>query len=343
MTSEAQFESISAAIQDAAQTTEAVLPPELMQWVIGGVRRAPHVLRLPILTCEAAEGDPAQAAPVAAAWHLLYCAAHLLDDVEDGATERPADAHRMTNWGTALIFVAQRLLVRAARWGLPAGRVLALVDAFATSSLHICIGQDADLAVLPGAILDLPAYWRVVSAKAGEPFALACRAGALLGAQPEREIDIYSRYGYHLGILMQLGDDLRAVWQPRNRADLNTAGRTLPVVYAYAAAAPAEQVALQGLLRRAPDDPAALRALQAALVATRSTAESGAAVRPAGTAIEGLPEPAMSAVHYLALHAVRRRDLAREVLLSLLRPSTAQHELLELLDKIFPALSTISP
>ena len=41
-------------------------------------------LHLPGLCCQAACGEPQHAISVAVAWVLLYTAAHLLDDVEDG-------------------------------------------------------------------------------------------------------------------------------------------------------------------------------------------------------------------------------------------------------------------
>ncbi|MCK4471768.1 MAG: hypothetical protein KAW49_08275, partial [Anaerolineae bacterium] len=57
----------------------------VLRWVSDCARAQPASLRLPLLVCEATGGNPAHAIPVAAAWHLLHCAAHLLDDLADEA------------------------------------------------------------------------------------------------------------------------------------------------------------------------------------------------------------------------------------------------------------------
>jgi len=304
---------VCATIEEAWRADGASLPSALLRWATDAARLSPF-LRLPLLTCEATGGDPAYAIPVAAAWHLLHCAAALLDDVEDQALEVPLDPARVVNWATALTFAAQLLLRRPARWGLPAALALALSEAFNSASLRVCAAQDADLVAGPEGDLSLDDYWRIAGAKGGEPLALACRAGAMLGTRPQTEVDIYATFGYHLGVLVQLGDDLHALWAPRGRGDLTTAGRTLPVVYALTVALPDARVRLHSLLRRAPDDPAALCELQAAL------ANQGA-------------------LHYVTLQAGKQHHLAREALLSAARPAVAQHELIKLLDAAFPAVA----
>nr|HID12613.1 hypothetical protein [Anaerolineae bacterium] len=295
------LDSVCAAIEEVQRADGASLPSGLLRWVTDAARQSPF-LRLPLLTCQATGGDPAQAIPVAAAWHLLHCAAALLDDVEDQALEPPLNPARAVNWATALTFAAQLLLLRSARRGLPAAQTLALSEAFNTASLRICAAQEADLAAGPEGLvlseaegdLSLDDYWRIAGAKGGEPLALACRAGAMLGAQPQTEVDIYATFGYHLGILVQLGDDFRALWTPRGRGDLTTAGRTLPVVYALTVASPDARARLHSLLRRAPDDPAASAELQTRL-------------------------SDLGALHYLTLQAGRQHHLAREALLSAAR------------------------
>ena len=314
MTPDAFLDSVCAAIEEVWQTDGDSLPSALLCWVTDAARQSPQFLHLPLLTCEATGGDPAHAIPIAAAWHLLHCAAHLLDDVEDQALEPPLDPARVVNWATTLTFAAQLLLLRSARWGVSTDRVLALSQTFNAASLCICAAQDADLAAGQEGNLSLDDYWRIAGAKGGAPLALACRAGAMLGTQPQTEVDIYATFGYHLGVLMQLGDDLHALWTPRGRGDLSTAERTLPVVYALTVASSEARTLLHLLLHRAPDDPAALRELQSVLAD-------------------------LGALHYLTLQAGKQHHLAREALLSAARPVVAQYELLKLLDVIFPAVA----
>lgn len=314
MTPDAFLDSVCAAIEEAWRADSDSPPSALLRWATDAARQSPQFLRLPLLTCEATGGDPAHAVPIAAAWHLLHCAAHLLDDVEDQALEPPLDPARVINWATALTFAAQLPLLHPARWGLPAARVLALSQAFNAASLRICAAQDTDLAAGPKGNLSPDDYWRIAGTKGGEPLALACRAGAMLGTQPQTEVDIYATFGYHLGVLVQLGDDLHALWTPRGRGDLITAGRTLPVVYALTVASSEVRTLLLSLLRRAPDDPVALGELQSVLAD-------------------------LGVLHYLTLQAGKHHHLAREALLSAARPAVAQYELLKLLDAVFPAVA----
>ena len=292
----------------------------VLRWVSNCARAQPASLRLPLLTCEATGGDTAHTIPVAAAWQLLHCAAHLLDDVADEACPslEPAQA---VNAAVTLIFLAQVSLTTLRQSHIKPERVVALVAAFNTATARMALGQAADLA-WDEQTATLDDYWRVAGAKTGEFFALACRAGAMLGKQPQAEVDIYATFGYHLGVLVQLGDDFRALWTPRGRGDLTTAGRTLPVVYALTVAPSETRTRLHTLLRCIPDDPVALCELQAAL-ADPSTGSG----------------QALGALHYLTVQAGRQHHLAREALLSLARPAVAQHELSRLLDAAFPAVA----
>ncbi|MDY6876283.1 MAG: polyprenyl synthetase family protein [Chloroflexota bacterium] len=296
----------------------------VLRWATDAARLSPF-LRLPLLCCQAAGGDPAHAIPVATAWHLLHCAAHLLDDLADEARPslEPAQAVNVAvtlvflaqavNAAVTLVFLAQVSLTTLRHSQVEPERVVALVEVFNTTTAHMALGQAADLA-WDEETATLDDYWHIAGAKTGEFFGLACRAGAMLGTQPQSEVDIYATFGYHLGVLVQLGDDFRALWTPRGRGDLTTAGRTLPVVYALTVASSEARTLLHSLLRRAPDDPAALRELQAVLAD-------------------------LGALHYLTLQAGKQHHLAHEALLSSARPAVAQHELLELLDAAFPAVA----
>lgn len=299
----------------------------LLGWVNDHASTQP-ALRLPLLSCEAAGGDPIRAIPVSAAWHLLHCAAHLLDDVVDEAP-LSLETGQAVNAAVTLIFLAQVSLTTlcttivscASESAVEAERVVALVHTFNTATARMAEGQGADLA-WDEETATLDDYWRVAGAKTGEFFALACRAGAMLGTDDQTEIDLYATFGYHLGMLVQLGDDLQALWRPRGRDDLITASRTLPVVYALTVAPPETRTHLRALLRRALEDPVALRELQAHL-ADHPLAEG---------------EP-MGALHYLTLQACWQHHLARKALLSSTQPTVGQHELIQLLDSAFPAVA----
>lgn len=285
---------------------------EILAWAKHAARTHPGYLRLPFLTCQAAGGDPTEAIPVAAAWHLFYCAAHLVDDVADHAA-LPLPPSQTINAAFGLTFLAQLSLATLGSNQAHAERVLKLMDLFNHAAVRVVEGQARDLAWdQQKATID--DYWHMVGDKTAEWFALACRAGALCGAQPDG-IDIYGTFGYHLGVLIQLNDDLNALWQPRGPGDLTTIDRTLAVVYGLTVAPPPTHQRLLDLLP--------LAAVDTALEELRSLLDD------------------LGAVHYLTLQAGYQYMLARDPILSLARPDPAHLELLTILDSVFPLDSTL--
>ena len=266
-------------------------------------------LLLPILCCEAAGGDEDQATAVAAAWFLLYLAAKILDDVEDDDT-------RLTPWSaigvpqainaaTGLIFAAPLALARLPRMGIDRELALFLLEDFNRTTLRMCAGQQADLT--EGSHLCLERYFWIAGAKSGEFFALACRAGALLGTD---KVAPYSEFGYNLGVLIQMCDDFEGLWNPQGRRDLAAGKRTLPVIYALAVAPPGVRERLERLLVKAIGEQ------EAEEQARRIITELGAP-------------------HYLLIEAQIRRQRAEAALRSTGRPSPAYHQLMALLNGHF--------
>jgi len=212
-------------------------------------RHTPFLL-LPVLCCQAAGGDEHQATAVAAAWFLLYLAAKVLDDVEDeDALQSPwyaVGVPQAINAATGLIFASQLALAYLPRMGVGREFAFFLIEDFNRTILRMCAGQHADLA--EASISSLECYLRIAGARSGQFFALACRAGALLGTN---EVASYSEFGYNLGVLIQICDDFEGVWNPRGRSDLMAGKRTLPVIYALTVAPPSIRTRLERLLAKA--------------------------------------------------------------------------------------------
>lgn len=300
------------------EASPATLPDSLRVWVLDAAGHSVY-LSLPLLACEAAGGDGGAAVPVAAAWHLFHAGAHLLDDVVDGAVPG-LDRAQTLNATVALTFLAQLSLATLRQSRVPAERILDLITAFNATALAMSAGQASDLAWEDGAALD--AYWSIAAAKSGAFFALACRAGAMLGVEPEAETVCYERFGAHFGMLLQVSDDLRAVWRPRGRGDLLTLGRTLPIVYARAMAPPETEARLRDLVPRVPDDAVALAEVQELLKDPKL-----------------LGEHALSVLHYVTVRAGIHYQKARAALRATSRRDVAQIGLLLLLDRVMPALA----
>jgi geranylgeranyl pyrophosphate synthase len=272
-------------------------------------------LLLPILCSRAAGGGENQAIVVAAAWFLLYLAAKVFDDIEDGdfnfAPWSIIGEPQAINAATGLIFASQLALTHLTKMGVREELVLLLIEDFNRTTLKMCSGQKADL---EGGELTFERYFKVIGEKSGEFFSLACRARALLGTD---EVAPFSDFGYNLGVIIQIMDDFEGVWNPNGRSDLEAGRRTLPVIYALSVAPPSLRIQLVELLKEAEIDP---------------KAEDGA--RRIITEL-GAPQ-------YMMIEAQIRRMRAEEALRSVGGDFQAHRKLIELLDLVMPITGGIS-
>ncbi len=83
---------------------------------------------------------------------------------------------------------------------------------------------------------EIQRYWQIVAAKSGAFFELGCRAGALLGDVAEEDTTPYAEYGRHLGLLIQIANDLAGLLDEDGSSDLIHRKPTLPVIYAFSVA-----------------------------------------------------------------------------------------------------------
>jgi len=215
----------------------------------------PAFSSLPFLCCQVVGGEERQATAVAAAWYVLLSAAHILDHLEDRDTEGVLWAAfapmQVINMATGLILMAPLILARLRHWKMEDAFVLDLLEDMQHTALQVCAGQHRDLAQTDTCLED---YWETVAAKTGKAFALVCRAGARVGNGSTQQVASLSDFGYHLGVLNQIGDDLSGFMDTSEGCDLAAGRKTLPVLYALSVAPITTREHLQELLRRAPCD-----------------------------------------------------------------------------------------
>ena len=276
------------------------------------VRESLSILALPSLCCEAAGGDRRQAEMVTLAWSLLYTAAHALDSVEDEDIEAGssphADRNSIINVATGLIASAGLALSLLEETGVDSAAACAIRNDFYRAGLKMCAGQHADLTQSEST---LQQCWHIAEAKSATFFAMACRAAAQLVIDDSARIDLFGQFGYYLGILIQIGDDMEGLWpKAGGRSDLAAQRRgTLPVAYAMHVVPPEQSSRLSQCLETAPVD------ASAEVEARRQIIESGAAL-------------------YLTIEAEQRRHLAETALRAAAPPSPARDELLLLLYRV---------
>jgi geranylgeranyl pyrophosphate synthase len=154
------------------------------------------------------------------------------------------------------------------------------------------------------------------SEKTGEIFALAARSGARLCSENPKVISLFSDLGWHLGILVQIGDDVNGLWpQDETRSDLAYGKWTLPVSYAMLVLPLPKQERLEENLDLAKRDQHFEVAARCMIIET-------------------------GALFYLAAEADRHRQLALKALADAI-PATTDRQ--DLLDFINLAMMWITP
>lgn len=220
-----------------------------------------RLARLPGLCCQAAGGEPHWADRLTIAWLLFYAAADLMDSVQDheipdqwGKEEGITAA---LNAATGLYFSASWALNDLYNHGDSQKAAHDITKMFYKNLLIMSGGQQSELNH-PEPTLDQ--YWKNAEAKSGAFFSLACRGGARLACDDIHRMDNFAHFGNHLGLVIQILDDLDEVrcpeWEgePGQRSEL---ARSLPAIFALEVSSPAQKARLRKFLRDAPHNPAA--------------------------------------------------------------------------------------
>ncbi len=257
------------------------------------------------------------AIPVAAAWRALHLAAKFLDDVEDGdeiiLNDRTISSPVAINIGTGFITIANIALMQWLDSTPPKEDIRALLGAeFNRTILQMAAGQHADID--QPALPDLKAYREVMASKSGNFFLLGAWAGARCATKDEEQLSHYEAFGYNLGMMLQLNDDLKDFRQTGKGGDIASRHHTFPIFYALSVASPLERERLLTLLERASAD-------------VKAEMEAKSLVRTLGGEIYLLAETmryrrrAMSALDSIKMPQERREVFSRYLTWLSLHPS----------------------
>jgi geranylgeranyl pyrophosphate synthase len=226
-------------------------------------------LRLPLLCCLAAGGQLQHGAIVASAGLLMSTAARVIDDVQDGDSERALwreiGTAQAYNVGIALAFAGQLVARQLTEAGIPDSTATDIRDDYVFTVLNMCGGQYSDLAAEAEDEISFEAYEHMVAAKAGASTAWSCRAGAMLGT-PDTPIEAYTTFGYHLGLLHQYVNDFQGLQGLDGKLDLVRRKKTLPLVYALSVAPPQTKYELQATCRTLSSAPESQARIQQLIV-----------------------------------------------------------------------------
>jgi len=192
---------------------------------------------LPGLCCQATGGVFDDADPVAYAWLTFYIAAQLMDSVEDRDEPHPwwenIGVSGALNAATGLFFCANLLLDKLNEKNVDPIKIAQITQLFSRQLFVMCNGQHLDLTIKKKSLLD---YWKIAAQKSGGFFALACFSGATLGNIPPGGLVSYNSFGQHLGLLIQILDDLED-WHAilnhlEDKPGIDQIAKTLPIIYA---------------------------------------------------------------------------------------------------------------
>jgi geranylgeranyl pyrophosphate synthase len=192
---------------------------------------------LPGLCCQAAGGKLESTLEISAAWLLLYTAAHVVDTIEDGDLDpqinKLGGAGAAINTANGLFLSAVLHLQSMHERDIPQDLASKIATDYLETILVMTSGQHLDLTIPH---IDLSQWWQIAEAKSGAFFSLACRSGARMGAFDLLKVKAYSDYGFHLGLMLQIFDDLedfRFLFKSKEMSLPKNMQRSLAVAYAY--------------------------------------------------------------------------------------------------------------
>jgi geranylgeranyl diphosphate synthase type I len=237
---------------------------------------------LGLLAYASITGDHRAALPGAAAVELGHNFSLVHDDIEDGDLER---RHRPALWtrsgvpqaintGDMLFSLSRVALHRLSDLGFSDSKVLRLMRLYDDTCVALCEGQYIDIATSErDDLMSVELYFDMIGRKTAALIAASIEAGALLATDNEEVIRRYRAFGWALGIAFQLNDDLLGIWGAeqatgKEPTDLARKKKTLPVIYAFEHATPADRERLAALNRERSPSPAEVQEIVAILERT---------------------------------------------------------------------------
>ena len=221
-------------------------------------------LSLPLAVAEATGGVPDAAIHVGAGFEFARISAGILDQCmdqdTDGALWTQIGMAQAINLAVGLTSLALISISDLQQHGVSAEKESRIRAEFEQTWFRMCEGQQKELSITNSDEVSESVYWDIASAKSGKFFELGCTAAAMLSDDLCAEaLEGYRAFGHHVGIAIQLMNDLEGLWGVRGKKDIGQR-ITLPIIYARSRLADTERNKLDCLLRRAATDATAITA-----------------------------------------------------------------------------------
>jgi len=184
---------------------------------------------LPLATCKAVHGDVNKAVHVSAAVVIAAAALRTFDDALDQDRAKGlwyyTGPSRAWNYGTALEALCFNILSQSP---LTKKQVNQIISHFAETFWRVASGQDRDQLGNTKTVED---YWFTIEQKSAWPYQTSCLCGALVGTKNTSLIDACGAFGYHLGLALQVLNDMESIWCTDGKTDLAQGKITLALLY----------------------------------------------------------------------------------------------------------------
>lgn len=182
-----------------------------------------------IASCKAVGGNPNKVIKIVAGLISFLQTARILDDLQD--KDKPNALWLKIGQGRALnfAFAFYTLSFRMLGELIPQGIVYKKIyDTYLDGISVALAGQERDLLNKNRTWQD---YWHSAEMKTSFIVSTAAAMGAIAGTSNEKHINACKIYGYHMGLTLQILNDMEGVWEPEGISDIEQGKVTLPVLY----------------------------------------------------------------------------------------------------------------
>jgi len=210
----------------------------------------PAVFALSGFSCGAFNEYAVKAAAVV---EMIHLASLIHDDVIDEAETRRKQPTLARIWGNrTAVLLGDCILAQAAFLSLHLGNQ-EVSHKLLSSARCICIGETLQ-SLHSNKVPSLEEYFKVISLKTGELFALAAELGAVFTNAPAETASELRQYGLSLGTSYQIYDDCVDIFSTEQLSgkslgtDLSSGKRTLPILLLLEQASESEQKQISSIL-----------------------------------------------------------------------------------------------
>ena len=199
-----------------------------------------------MFACDALRGEPAHAAPAAAALELIHNFSLVHDDIQDQGLERRHQPTVWALWGTDRALVAGNamqsvgdLATLQCRHNVAPATVIRVSELLTQSYVEMIEGQCQDLQFEQRETIGADEYLDMIALKTGALIRSSLVIGATVATDDAGAIDGIARFGRAIGRLFQIRDDYLGIWGDEaitgksTDSDIVQRKKSYPIVYAF--------------------------------------------------------------------------------------------------------------